>query len=122
MSEFKRANEANDWHHPKQRGSGNAPDIHVIVGEKNVEGLEKEIRGSVTQSVADVLARFQAVRCGGRLRFSSCGQHRSIEGVTGMRHTNGRAKITRRRHWTQASFPSKRELHASELRGYLKMC
>jgi hypothetical protein len=37
----------------------------------------------------------------------SCGQHRSIEGVTGKRHTNGRAKITRRCHWTQASFPSK---------------
>ena len=38
-----------------------APDIDVIVGEENIEGLEKEIRRGIPQRVADVFGRLQSI-------------------------------------------------------------
>ena len=45
---------------PKERSRRDAPHIHVVVREKNIERLEKEIRSRVAEGVANVLARLEA--------------------------------------------------------------
>ena len=56
-----RADEPHDRHHPQQHRRRDAPDVHVVVGEKDIEGLEKEIRRGVTQCVPDVFPSFETL-------------------------------------------------------------
>ena len=45
----------------KQDGRWDAPNVHVVVREKNVEGLEKEIGRGVTKGVTDTFTRFETL-------------------------------------------------------------
>src|SRR5256885_7287806 len=67
---IKRAKGPHRREQPEQRRRGNGPNVHVIVGEKNVECLEEEPGSRVAKCVADVFDWLETVAVGrSRLRL-----------------------------------------------------